>query len=148
MGCTAISYCETLSAFVECVSAFYQGTDQYFEIQLFDEEGFPLDLNDYSEILLHLYTDGFNYGQFIWPEQNDKFPIEIIQDENTDGPFDVGIIGINITAELSRRFITGGLFAEIKLKKESETTGGLPTYKTIGCLRLGEVKQSLTKDIL
>jgi hypothetical protein len=147
MGCNAISYCETLAAYVECVSAFYQGTDQYFEIQLFDEEGLPLDLTEYSGIYLHLYTDGFNYAQYVWPYEEGKLSIEIIQDENSDSPIDVGIIGFNISSELSRRFLTGPLYAEIKLKKDSETTSGRPTYKTIACLRIGEIKQSLTKDI-
>lgn len=147
MSCTAISYCETLSAFVECVVSLYQGTDHSFEIQLFDEDGLPLDLSEYSGIYLHLYTDGFNYAQYVWPDDGEKFPINILQEETSDGLVDVGIIGFDISSELSRRFLTGPIYAEIKLKKDSETTGGSPTYKTIACLRLGEVKQSLTKDI-
>ena len=56
-------------------------------------------------------------------------------------------IAFNISSELSRRFLTGPIYAELKFKKDSETTGGNPTYKTIGCLKIGEVKQSLTKDV-
>ena len=147
MSCTATTYCSTITALIDCVPKLYQGEDYYLEIQLFDEEGKPLDLSQFSGILMHLYTDGFNYGNYTWPESETTEPIIIIQSEDTSGPVDVGIIAFNISSELSRRFLTGPIYAELKFKKDSETTSGNPTYKTIGCLKIGEVKQSLTKDI-
>ena len=48
---------------------------------------------------------------------------------------------------MSAKFLTGSLYAEIKFKQNSETTGGNPVYSTIGCLNIGNVKQSLTKDV-
>jgi hypothetical protein len=147
MSCKATTYCSTITAFIDCVPKLYQGEDYYLEIQLFDEEGMPLDLSQFSGILMHLYTDGFSYGNYVWPETTSSEPIIIIQSEDSSGPIDVGIIAFNISSELSRRFLTGPIYAELKFKKDSETTGGNPTYKTIGCLKIGEVKQSLTKDV-
>lgn len=147
MTCQAISYCQSITAFIECVPQIYQGTDYYFEIQLFDEEGEPLDLTEYSGLFMCIYTDGFNYGTYTWPESSNVEPIIIIQSESTDGLVDVGIIAFNISAEQSARFLTGPIYAEIKFKKDSETTGGNPVYTTIGCLKIGEIKQSLTKDV-
>jgi len=145
MSCTAVSSCQTITALIECVPSIYQGTDYYFEIQLYDEEGIPLDLTEFSGIYMQLYTDGYNYAIFQWPlpTDSDSEPIIIIQ----NGQIDVGIIAFNITAEMSSKFLTGSLFAEIKFKKDSETTGGNPVYSTIGCLNIGNVKQSLTRDI-
>lgn len=147
MSCTATTYCSTITAYIDCVPKLYQGEDYYLEIQLFDEQGIPLDLTQFSGILMHLYTDGFNYAVYTWPENSSAEPIIIIQTEDTNGPVDTGIIAFNLPSELTRRFLTGPIYAELKFKKESETTGGNPTYKTIGCLKIGEVKQSLTKDI-
>lgn len=147
MSCTSTTYCKTITAFIDCVPKIYQGEDYYTEIQLFDEEGKPLDLSEYSGIFMHLYTDGFSYSNYKWPEEEGYEPIIIIQTEDTSGPIDVGIIAFNISSELTRRFLTGPVYAELKFKKDSEITGGNPTYKTIGCLKIGEVKQSLTKDV-
>jgi hypothetical protein len=147
MSCTATTYCSTITAFIDCVPKLYQGEDYYLEIQLFDEEGKPLDLTEYSGILMHLYTDGFSYGNYVWPDNGIYEPVIIIQSEDTSGPIDIGIIAFNISSELSRKFLTGPVYAELKFKKNSETTNDKPTYKTIGCLKIGEVKQSLTKDV-
>ena len=149
MSCTAISNCQQITAFVDCIPSIYQGTDYYYEIQLFDEDGEPLDLNQIDGIFMCLYTDGYNYGTYQWPLPTDTVsePIIIIQSEDTSGMIDVGIIGFNITSEMSAKFLTGNLFAEIKFKEESETTGNPALYKTIGCLTLGQIKQSLTKNI-
>jgi hypothetical protein len=48
---------------------------------------------------------------------------------------------------MSAKFLTGSLLAEIKFKQDSETTGEPAVYTTIGCLNLGQIKQSLTKDV-
>lgn len=146
MGCSSVSYCETITAYVKCIKSLIQGTDNYFKIELYDENGMPIDLNDYDNILIHLYTDGFNYAEYTWPNTDSELQIDILQEENTDGITNKGIIGINIDSSLSRRFITGPLYAEIKLKSLQTTEGEKPIYKTITCLVLGDVKYSLTKD--
>lgn len=151
-SCKGISSCATITALIECLPSMYQGTDYTFEIQLFDEEGFPLDLTEYSSILLHLYTNGYSYADYKWELTEDDienriFPLEILQYEDTSGQVDKGFISFKISSELSARFLTGPILGEIKFKKESEVTGGLPEYTTIACLNIGTVKQSLTKNV-
>jgi hypothetical protein len=147
MSCTAVSYCQSITAFVECIPQLYQGDDHHFEIQLIGQNGLPLDLTLYSGIYVRLYTDGFNYYNFSWPHASGTELLEIIQTEDTNGPVDEGIIAFNVTSEMTSRFLTGSIFAEIKFRQDSETTGSLPVYKTIGCLNLGYVRESLTRDL-
>lgn len=152
MSCTAKTYCQSITAFIECIPHLYQGTDYDFQIELYDTDGLPLDLSEYSGIHLHLYTDSYTYGNFKWPygeDDEDEYilPLEVLQYETTAGQEDIGIIAFNIPSSLSERFLTGSVYAEIKFKKDSKVTGGSPTYHTIGCLNIGTVRESLTKSI-
>lgn len=147
MSCKATTYCNTISAFIDCTPKIYQGEDYYLEIQFFGEDEMPLDLSEFDGIFMCLYTDGFNYGTYQWPEAEGSGLITIIQDENTGGIVDEGIISISIPASQTKKFLTGPMYSEIKFKKNSEVTGEDPIYKTIGCLKIGEVKKSLTRNI-
>jgi hypothetical protein len=146
-ACFGISACSTLKVFIECLTQIYQGADADLEFTLTDEEGQPINVNDVAGIFIRLYGDKYSYMNFVWPDTTGTFPINILQHEENNEQVDVGIFSIQIPAEESAKFMTGGLYAEIKIKIiDTNYPGGYKT-KVISCLKLADIKLSQTKDI-
>ena len=146
-SCYGISACNTLSVFIECLAQIYQGTDASIEMLLSDEEGQPIDINQILEMYISLYGDKYGYLEYVYPDTTGYLPINIIQTVEDNEVVDQGIISIDIPASETVKFMTGGLFAEIKIKMiDTNYPGGFRT-KVIACLNIGTIKLSNTKDI-
>ena len=145
--CFGLSACATLSVFVECLSQIYQGADAELEFQVKDEDGQPIDINDILGMYIRLYGDKYTYMEFVYPDTTGTFPINIIQHEENNEQVDVGYFSIKIPAEESVKFMTGGLYAELKFKIiDTNWPGGFKT-KIISCIKIADIKLSQTKDI-
>lgn len=147
-SCFGKSICSSLKIYFECLKQIHQGEDVYFEFLLVDENGNPLDLNNVLGIYIQIYGDKYRYLTYTYPDTSDSFPIQIIQTVENGEPVDIGIIGIRITAEESSKFMTGSLYAEMKIKIiDTNWQDGYQT-KIISCLKIAEVKLSNTTDII
>lgn len=151
--CNAISECGSIYASIECLASIVQGESYHYEMQLTDADGTPLDLTQYTGILMKLYGENVDlnyeklyYGYWSWPVPVDSFSndLYVLQDIDSTGIINEGIIGFDVDYLSSRYFNTGNLYAEVKLKKE--LTDGTVLYTTIPCLKIGRVKSSETKD--
>lgn len=151
--CFGISACATLKVFIECLSQIYQGADADIEFTITDEDNLPIDINDITGMYIRLYGDKYSYMTLIYPDTSDSYPITILQHEEDGEQVDIGIFSIKIPSEESVRFMTGGLYAEIKIKvidtSIAQVTGmPIPTKtKIISCLKLADIKLSQTRDI-
>ena len=96
---------------------------------------------------MKLYGEKYDYLTYIWPDTSDSLPITIFQHEENNEQVDVGIIGFQIPASETVKFMTGNLLAELKFKiADTNFPNGYKT-KIISCLKIGEVKISQTRDI-
>jgi len=145
--CFGVSACTTLRVFIECLSQIYQGADAELEFSITDEDGNPIDINDVAGIFICLYGDKYSYMTFVYPDTTGNFPITVLQHEEDGETVDVGIFSIKIPASESAKFMTGGLYAEIKIKIiDTNWPDGYKT-KVISCLKLADAKLSKSKDI-
>jgi hypothetical protein len=163
--CSAISECGSIYASVECLAAVVQGENYYYEIQLTNADGTPLDITLYDAIVMKLYGEAVDisyeslyYGYWGWPfPLNSEIENELYVLQTTEVPsgttvpiiVNEGMIAFDLDYELTRYFNTGKLYAEIKLKQQNSGTGGFleqPVYTIITCLKIGNVKGSKTRD--
>jgi hypothetical protein len=151
--CNAVSECGSIYASIECSASITQGESYHYELQLTSPDGTPLDLTQYDGILMKLYGENVDlnydklyFGYWSWPVPIDSFShdLYVLQDVDSSGIINEGIIGFDVDYLDSRYFTTGTLYAEIKLKKE--LVDGTVLYTTITCLKIGKVKTSETKD--
>ena len=154
--CNAPSTCGTITASVACLPSMTQGENYNFEVQLNDAAGNPLDLCQYDAIVMKLYGEAVDmeyeniyYGYWGYPsglssEINET--LNVLQEGcPPDSVTDQGLVGFDISYDISRYFNTGALYAEFKFKED--IPGAEPVYTIITCLKIGNVKKSTTRDL-
>jgi hypothetical protein len=135
---------------VECIIFIMQGTTGCIDIQFFNKEGKPLDLDRFDDIKIMLFNElECVVANFCWPDPNPTgtacFPIDILQYTTTDGTIHhEGLIRICLTKECTGLTL-GALFAEIILT-ESES-GGTEDITGISCLKVAEIVPSRIQNL-
>jgi|TARA_R100000501_G_scaffold17148_1_gene31659 hypothetical protein len=136
----AISVCLMIIAQVECIVIIMQGTTACIDIQFFNKEGKPLNLDRFDEIKILLFNElECAVAEFCYPEPlgSTCFPLEILQYTTTDGTIhNKGLIRICLTKECTSLTL-GALFAEILLTENE--TGAASDITGISCLKVAEV---------
>jgi len=142
INCT-MSVCLMIIAQVECIVIIMQGTTACIDIQFFNKEGKPLNLDRFDEIKILLFNElECAVANFCYPELlgSKCFPLEILQYTTTDGKIhNEGLIRICLTKECTSLTL-GALFAEILLYERE--TGGVEDITGISCLKVAEVVSS------
>lgn len=147
--CT-MSLCLMIIAQVECIVVIMQGTTGCIDIQFFNKEGKPLDLDRFDEIEILLFNElECAVAKFCYPDPNptgaECFPIEILQYTTTDGHIHhKGLIRICLTKECTAQTL-GTLFAEIILTERE--TGGAEDITGISCLAVAEIVSSRIQNL-
>jgi len=148
-----LSTCERLIAQVSCISQIMQGTTGCIDIQLFDVDGLPLDLETVSELRLMLFDEiecvvaDFYYPSI--PSGCKGFFIDFLQENDTEGNIiDEGLIRICLDKE-STSVGPGGIFSEIVITLNEHVTGstgstGDYSEETIGipCFKVANILPS------
>lgn len=137
----AISVCLTIIAQVECVVIIMQGTTACVDIQFFNKEGKPLNLDRFDEIKILLFNElECAVANFCYPDPTTGslcFPIEILQYTTIDEKiYNEGLLRICLTKECTALTL-GALFAEILLTEKE--TGGAEDITGISCLKVAEI---------
>ena len=144
----AVSVCLMIIAQVECVVIIMQGTTACIDIQFFNKEGKPLNLNRFDEIKILLFNElECAVANFCYPELlgSKCFPLEILQYTTTDGTIhNEGLIRICLTKECTALSL-GALFAEILLTENE--TGGAADITGISCLKVAEIIPSRIQNL-
>jgi len=146
----AISVCLMIIAQVECIVIIMQGTTACIDIQFFNKEGKPLDLNRFDDIKILLFNElECAVANFCWPDPaptgSKCFPIDILQYTATDGKIhNKGLLRICLTKECTASTL-GALFAEIILT-ETETDG-IEEITGISCLKVAEIVPSRIQNL-
>jgi len=130
--CSAISFCSTYGAFVNCLTKVYQGAGACFGIQIYDTHKMAADLSLFDEIQVVIKDVGGNVvaiasdpvliGSFL--------DIPIQRTEN-------GIINFCLNPANTEVALTGKLVCDIKLSMSNSS--GNPDIIFITCLQLGVV---------
>ena len=147
INCT-MSVCLMIIAQVECIVIIMQGTTACIDIQFFNKEGKPLNLDRFDEIKILLFNElECAVANFCWPHLlgSKCFPLQILQYTTTDGKIhDEGLIRICLTKECTALTL-GALFAEILLYERE--TGGVEDITGISCLKVAEVVPSRIQNL-
>lgn len=139
-----LSLCSTVTAQVDCIKQFLQGSTGCIDIQFFDVDGFQLDLDDYDLIKILIFNE-FDCPiiTYYWPGKPtgecEGFLLEVLQHTDTAGNvFDKGLVRICFPAEVTKTS-PGSLFAEIRLIQHSTSH-----QNTIGikCIKVAQIIES------
>jgi hypothetical protein len=147
----AISVCLMIIAQVECIIIIMQGTTACIDIQFFNKEGKPLNLDRFDDIQILLFNElECAVAKFCWPDPDPTgakcFPMEILQYTDNKGKIhDKGLIEICLTKECTSLTTTGALFAEIILTERE--TGGVENITGISCLKVAEIVPSRIQNL-
>ena len=124
----ALSYCARVSAQVDCITYIMQGTTACIDIQLFNESGEPLNLDNVNSMQIQLVNElecvvaNFWYPEI--PSGSRGFDLQILQETLTDGTIvNEGLIRICLSADCTKTS-PGNIFAEIILNIDANTITG------------------------
>lgn len=143
----ALTYCGRIIAQVDCIKYIMQGTTACIDIQFFDANGDPLDLNRFTNIHIQLIDSLDCVVANFWypdiPSGSKGFIIDILQETLTDGTIiNKGLVQICLTADCTK-ISTGSLFVEILLTEASTGfTGADGEIFGIPCLMVGKILES------
>lgn len=167
MACNQIiasSICNNLSAVLECLERIYQGLQKDITIQLVDLDGYPLNLDDVSQIQILLYDNrGFKIAKYYYPDYLDTSytyeqevdEIDWINDVWVDG-LDINIlqmsistssdfedeyvnkgkISFSINEEVSNYLLIGSVYIDVKVTMNNSTV------YIIKCLQIGKIEKN------
>lgn len=153
----ALTVCGSIIAQVDCIKYIMQGTSSCIDIQFFDANGTPLDLDRFCDIQIQL-TNEFDcvVANFWYPDVptgSRGFDIEILQYTTTGGHIvNKGLLRICLSTACTLTSPTA-IFAEILLKEclltgEQEILTGVPTPIEYGdsfgipCLMIAKITES------
>lgn len=142
-----LSTCARIIAQVDCVLNVLQGATGCIEIQLFNKEGKPLDLDRFSEMHVMLYDElECVVANFFWPNVPTGCTghlIEILQRTTSTGTIvDKGLIKVCLSKECTSRS-PGKIFAEIRLTEPATETGGTDDIIGVKCIWVAQILESL-----
>jgi hypothetical protein len=141
-----LSICGRIIAQVDCIVYIMQGTTGCIDIQLFDKDGQPLDLTQFSDIQIQLFNEFECVIANFWypsiPTGSRGFLIEILQYTNQSGRIiNKGLLRICLSRECTAT-IPSAIFAEILLTKPGSVTGGSEEVIGIPCIQVASILES------
>lgn len=139
-----LSLCSKVTAQVDCIKQFLQGSTGCIDIQFFGDNGLPLDLDDYDLIEVLIFNEfDCPIVTYYWPGKPtggcEGFLLEILQYTNTGGDIvNEGLVRICFPAAVTRTS-PSTLFAEIRLVQQSTVQ-----QDTIGikCIAVAQIIES------
>ncbi len=146
----AISVCLAIFAQVECIIIIMQGTTACVEIQFFDKNGKPLNLDLYDEFRILLFDElECAIANFYYPEVPTGckgFLVEVLQYTDTSGHIhNEGLVKLCLPKECTSLMSPGSIFAEMLLTYRD--TSGNEEVQGISCLKVAEVIPSRINDL-
>jgi hypothetical protein len=153
----ALTVCGSIIAQVDCIKYIMQGTSACIDIQFFDADGTPLDLNRFCDIQIQLTNEFDCVVVNFWypgvPTGSKGFDIEILQSTTTGGHIvNKGLLRICLFDNCTLTS-PSSIFAEILLKEclltgEQEFITGVPTPTTLSdsfgipCIMIAKIIES------
>lgn len=146
----SVSYCERFIARIDCISQIMQGTTACVDIQLFGNDGYPLNLNLVSNIRLMLFDEiECTVGNFYHPtvpSGETGYSITILHETDTEGnTINNGKINICLNSEVTS-IAPGSVFAEMIITFYENATGNTGDYieETVGipCFKIVDILPS------
>ncbi len=139
--CT-ISVCLMIFAQVECIILIMQGTTACIDIQFFNKEGKPLNLDRFDSLQILLFNElDCPIANFYYPDVPTGckgFPMEILQWTDDKGHIhNKGLVRVCLTKECTALASPGAVFAEMILTELE--TGGYEDVIGISCLKVADI---------
>jgi hypothetical protein len=145
-----LSTCARLIAQVDCILQIMQGTTGCIDIQLFDVDGLPLNLDYVSELRVMLFDEvECTVADFYYPSVPSGctgFDIQFLQETDTAGNIiNEGLIRICLDKACTS-IGPGAIYAELLITLQEPVTGSTGSYteETIGipCIMVAQILPS------